>query len=42
MAEGISTGYVDQNNYGQLFMDTYLKTHQQRMNTSIALAEREL
>ena len=42
MAEGVSTGYVDQNNYGQLFMDTYLKTHQQRMNTAIALAEREL
>ena len=42
MADGVSTGYVDQNNYGQLFMDTYLKTHQQRMNTSIQLAEREL
>ena len=28
--------------YGQLFMDTYLKTHRQRMQTSLSLAQQEL
>ena len=41
MPEGIRQEYIPPT-YGQLFQDTYLKTHRQRMQTSLALAQQEL
>ena len=41
MAEPVKQEYIPPS-YGQLFMDTYLKTHRQRMQTALALAQQEL
>ena len=41
MAEEIKQEYIPPT-YGALFMDTYLKSHRQRMQTSLALAQQEL
>ena len=41
MAEPVRQEYIPPT-YGALFMDTYLKTHRQRMQTSLALAQQEL
>jgi hypothetical protein len=34
--------YIATPTYGSLFQDTYLKTHRQRMETSIQMAQQEL
>ena len=41
MPEQIKQEYIPPT-YGALFMDTYLKTHRQRMQTALALAQQEL